>query len=77
MSKIMGIIMTIAGFLISVFTYFLARNSHAYLQYNPEEQLKPWSAVGLTMPMVIGVLFFVAGVAFLILAKEDNSETKA
>ena len=69
--------MTIAGFLISVFTYFLAKNSNAYLQYNPEEQLKPLSAVGLTMPLAIGLLLFIAGVTFLIVAKEDNSETKA
>lgn len=73
----MGIIMTIGGFLISVFSYFLYRNSNAYLLYNPEEKIKSLSAVGLTMPLVIGGLLFIAGVTFLIVAKEDNSETRA
>lgn len=69
--------MTIGGFLISVFSYFLYRNSHAYLQYNPEEKIKSLSAVGLTLPVVIGALLFIAGVTFLIVAKEDNNETRA
>jgi|688.fasta_scaffold484366_1 UDP-N-acetylmuramyl pentapeptide phosphotransferase/UDP-N-acetylglucosamine-1-phosphate transferase len=76
MSKIMGIIMSIAGFLITIFTYFLYRNSSSYLAYLPEEKLKPMSAVGLTLPMIIGVMIFIAGVSFLLLAKEDNSEMK-
>lgn len=77
MSKVMGIIMTLAGLFISVYSYFLALNSNWNLAYNPEEKLKSLSAVGLTMPLVVGSLLFIAGVTFLIVAREDNSETRA
>ena len=76
MSKVMGIIMTLAGFLISVYSFFLYRNTSAFLAYNPEEKIKSMSAVGMTLPIIIGALLFIAGVTFLIVAKEDNSETR-
>jgi heme/copper-type cytochrome/quinol oxidase subunit 2 len=76
MSKVAGIIMTILGFLISVFSFFLYRNSSVYLPYNPTDKTTHLSDVGLTAPIVLGLFLFVAGVTFLIQAVEDNSELR-
>lgn len=76
MSKVMGIIMTLLGFFISLYTYFLYRNSSAFLPYNPEDKPTHLSDFGLVLPLVLGLSMFAAGVTFLVVAKEDNSELK-
>jgi len=68
--------MTILGFLISIFSFFLYRNSSVYLPYNPMDKTTHLSDVGLAGPIIFGLILFVAGVTFLIQAVEDNSELK-
>jgi len=77
MSKVVGIIFTILGTLISLYTYFLIRNSNAYLPYNPTNAPEHASNYGLVLPMIIGLALCTAGITFLLVAKEDNSDMRS
>lgn len=72
MSKVMGIIMAILGFIVTVVTIFLTLNSSVYLRYNPATPPARLSDVGLVLPYMLGLGLFIAGVTFLLLAKEPN-----
>lgn len=76
MSKVIGIIFTLIGTIVSVYTYFLIRNSSAYLPYNPTDPTAHASSYGLTLPLIVGLSLCTIGITFLLVAKEDNSEMR-
>ncbi len=76
MSKVIGIICTLIGTLVSVYTYFLIRNSNVMLPYNPTDPTAHASNYGLSLPMIVGLALCTIGITFLLVAKEDNSEMR-
>lgn len=65
MAKVLGVMMTILSSLALIGQIFLYQNSNAYLQYNPATPQSGFAEVGLMLPIVMALFFFIAGVTLL------------
>lgn len=65
MAKVLGVMMTILSFLALLGQLFLYQNSSAYLPYNPATPAAGLAEVGLALPIVMALFFFIAGVTLL------------
>lgn len=72
MAKVLGVIMTILGGFVSLFSFFLYMNSSAYLQYNPADKSQGLLDVGLAFPIVMGGLLLLAGIVMLKTSSEPE-----
>jgi hypothetical protein len=69
MSKVMGAMMTIWGFLMSTITYLNYINSPSHIEYNGAIKYSLLDS-GIMIPAVIGGIMLIAGICFLTLSKE-------
>ena len=65
MAKVLGTMMTILSALALIGQIFLYQNSNAYLPYNPATSPDGLGGVGLALPVVMALFFFIAGVVIL------------
>ncbi len=71
MSKVMGTMMTIWGLAMMLVTYFNYLNSPSHIAYNGAFKYSLIEA-GIMVPAVISILLSVAGISFLLIAKEPR-----
>ena len=72
MSKIIGGIFTVIGFILAATNIMLYLNSSAYLEYNDPAKHLSFFETGLGAPAVITFLMLTIGLTFLFVSKEPN-----
>lgn len=65
MAKVIGVMMTILSTIALLGQLFLYQNSNAYLTYHPAAEKAGLAEVGLALPIVMALFFFIAGVTIL------------
>ena len=72
MSKVIGGIFTIIGFIMFACVGMLYLNSSAYLNYNDPAKHLSFYETGYAVPAVITFLLLSIGLTFLFVSKEPN-----
>lgn len=72
MSKVIGGIFSVIGFLACIFTSFLYMNSSAYLSYNDPAKHLSLFQTGYAVPAVIFGLMLTIGLIFMFFSKEPD-----
>ena len=72
MSKIIGGIFTVIGFILAAVNTFLYLNSSAYLNYNDPAKHLSFFETGLGAPAVLTFLLLAIGLTFLFVSKEPR-----
>jgi hypothetical protein len=72
MSKIIGGIFTVIGFILAAVNTMLYMNSSAYLNYNDPAKHLSFFETGLGAPAVITFLLLAIGLTFLFVSKEPR-----
>ena len=65
MAKVLGTMMTILSSLALIGIIFLRQNSNNYLPYNESTPAAGMGEVGLMLPFIMALFFFIAGVTIL------------
>lgn len=65
MAKVIGSIMVILSGLALLGQIFLYQNTSIHLPYNPATPAAGFAEVGLALPIVLSLFFFIAGVVIL------------
>lgn len=73
MAKVLGVMLTILSSLALIGQIFLYQNSSAFLEYNPATPLAGIAEVGLALPIVMALFFFIAGVILLKTSTEPEN----
>jgi hypothetical protein len=72
MSKIIGGIFTVIGFILAAVNIMLYMNSSAYLSYNDPAKHLSLFETGLGVPFLLTFLMLSIGLIFLFVSKEPN-----
>lgn len=72
MSKVIGGIFTLIGFLCTLGVIFLYLNSSAFLNYNDPAKHLSFFETGLGVPAVLFGLMLTVGLVFMFASKEPN-----
>jgi glycerol uptake facilitator-like aquaporin len=72
MSKIIGGIFTVIGFIMAAVNIFLYMNSSAYLNYNDPSKHLSFFETGLGVPSVLTFLLLAIGLTFLFVSREPR-----
>ena len=72
MSKIIGGILSVIGFILFCVLCFLYMNSSAYLNYNDPTTQLSFFQTGYGAPAVICFLMLAIGLTFMFVSKEPN-----
>jgi hypothetical protein len=72
MSKIIGGIFTVLGFILVAVMGFLYMNSSAYLNYNDPKTHLSYFETGLAAPTLLTVIMLSIGLIFLFVSKEPR-----
>ncbi len=72
MSKVIGGIFTVIGFIMAAVNIMLYLNSSAYLNYNDPSTHRSFFETGLGAPAVITFLLLTIGLTFLFVSKEPR-----
>jgi hypothetical protein len=72
MSKVIGGIFTVIGFILAAVNTFLYLNSSAYLNYNDPAKHLSFFETGLGVPAVLTFLLLAIGLTFLFVSKEPR-----
>jgi hypothetical protein len=72
MSKVIGGIFFVIGFILFAVISFLYMNSSAYLNYNDPATHLSFFETGLGVPAVLTFLLLAIGLTFLFVSKEPN-----
>jgi hypothetical protein len=72
MSKIIGGIFTVIGFILAAVNTMLYLNSSAYLNYNDPAKHLSFFETGLGVPCVLTFLMLTIGLTFLFVSREPN-----
>ena len=72
MSKIIGGIFTVIGFIMFATVGMLYENSSAHLSYNDPAKHLSFFETGLGVPAVLTFLLLAIGLTFLFVSKEPN-----
>jgi len=65
MAKVLGTIMIILSSLALIGQIFLYQNTSIHLPYNPATPAAGFAEVGLALPIVMALFFFIAGVVIV------------
>ena len=65
MAKVLGTMMTILSTIAIIGIIYLRQNSSNYLPYNEATPASGMGEVGLLLPFVFALFFFIAGVTIL------------
>ncbi|MBP7476882.1 MAG: hypothetical protein KA797_00045 [Chitinophagales bacterium] len=71
MSKVMGTMMTIWGFIMGTITYFNYINSPAHIQFNGGFKYSLIDS-GIMMPALFSLMLLTFGIVFLAVSKEPR-----
>ncbi|HEY0261848.1 MAG TPA: hypothetical protein VGB95_02400 [Chitinophagales bacterium] len=72
MSKVIGGIFTLIGFICTLGILFLYANSSAYLNYNDPAKHLSFFETGLGVPALLFGLMLTIGLLFMFVSKEPN-----
>ena len=70
MSKVLGAILTVLGFLVFLFIVFLVLNTSASLTYNTDKQSLVES--GYLIPGILSLMSLVAGLVLLFASSKED-----
>lgn len=72
MAKVLGVMLTLVGFLASLGNLFLYLNSSANLAYNPADTSKGLLDVGIAAQTIFWAFILVAGILLLRFSNEPE-----
>lgn len=72
MSKVIGGIFTVIGFILAATDIMLYLNSSAFLNYNDPARHLSFFETGLGVPFLLTFLMLAVGLTFLFVSKEPN-----